>query len=69
MIVHEGLAHEILWVAVCIGKTSPSHSDEISVKESSIHLQYYHVLVDTGLSPKGRLEYWFILDLPIEVVD
>ena len=69
MIIHEGLTHEILWVAVGIGKASPSHSYEISIKESSIHLQYYHVLVDTGLSPKGRLEHWLILDLPIEVVD
>lgn len=68
MIVHEGLPHEILWVAVGIGQTSPSHCDKITVKESSIHLQYYHVLVDSGLSPKSRLEHWLILNLPIEVV-
>ena len=69
MIVHEGLAHEVLWVAVSIGKTFPSHCDKVTVKESSVQLQKDHVLVYTGLGPKSRPEYWLILNLPIEVVD
>jgi len=68
VIVHVGLTHEVLGVAICIGKPSPGHSNQVAVQEGPVHLQNNHVLVDSRLRPEGRFEHRLVLDLPIKVV-
>jgi hypothetical protein len=54
MIIHVCLTHEILWIAISIGETSPGHSNQITIDEGSVHLQYDHVLVHSRFCSESR---------------